>query len=70
MSVILSHIGDNGKVRCMFPTDAPTADPRLVEFTDVEATDMKGQLAYSFKTQKNTLAMSFVSILRTWKIIH
>lgn len=48
MSVILSHIGDNGKVRCIFPTDAPTADSRLVEFTDVEATDMKGQLCIQF----------------------
>lgn len=48
MSVILSHIGDNGKVRCTFPTDAPTADPRLVEFTDVEAADMKGQLYIQF----------------------
>lgn len=48
MSVLLSHIGDNGKVRCMFPTDVPTADPRLVEFTDVEATDMKGQLCIQF----------------------
>lgn len=29
----------------------------------------KANCAYSFKTEKNTLAMSFVSILRTWKII-
>lgn len=26
MSVILSCIGDNEKVHCMFPTDAATAD--------------------------------------------